>query len=67
MNIFDIVIIVIVSFCLIRGIFNGLVGEVSGIIGVYAGFYGAYKPWFCLSGFIWLSKKLLDYLMIKPV
>jgi len=42
MNIFDVVIIVIVSFCLIRGIFNGLVGEVSGIIGVYAGFYGAY-------------------------
>jgi len=42
MNAFDIAVIVIVSFCLIRGIFNGLIGEVSGIIGVYAGFYGAY-------------------------
>ena len=42
MNAFDIVIIVIVSFCLIRGAFKGLVGEVSGIIGVVAAFYGAY-------------------------
>ncbi|MBU0464907.1 MAG: CvpA family protein [Proteobacteria bacterium] len=42
MNAFDIAIIVIISFCLIRGIFNGLVGEVSGIIGVYTGFYCAY-------------------------
>jgi membrane protein required for colicin V production len=42
MNAFDIAIIVIVSFCLIRGMFNGLIGEISGIIGVFAGFYGAY-------------------------
>ena len=42
MNAFDIVIIVIVSFCLVRGAFKGLVGEVSGIIGVVAAFYGAY-------------------------
>jgi len=42
MNAFDILIIVIVSFCLIRGAFKGLVGEVSGIIGVVAAFYGAY-------------------------
>ncbi len=41
MNTFDIAIMVIISFCLIRGIFNGLIGEVSGIIGVFAGFYGA--------------------------
>lgn len=42
MNAFDIVVIVVVSFCLIRGLFRGLIGEVSGIIGVVAGFYGAY-------------------------
>jgi len=41
MNGFDIVVLVIVLFCLIRGYFKGLVGEVSGIIGVIAGFYGA--------------------------
>ena len=42
MNAFDIAVIVIVSFCLIRGLFKGLIGEVSGTIGVVAGFYGAY-------------------------
>jgi len=42
MNAFDIAIIIIISFCLIRGLFKGLIGEVSGIIGVVAGFYGAY-------------------------
>jgi len=42
MNAFDIAVIVIVSFCLIRGGFKGLIGEVSGTIGVVAGFYGAY-------------------------
>ena len=42
MNAFDILIIVIVSFCLIRGAFRGLIAEVSSIIGVVAAFYGAY-------------------------
>ena len=42
MNTFDIVVIVIISFCLIRGLFKGVIGEMSGIIGVVAGFYGAY-------------------------
>ncbi|MBC2704889.1 CvpA family protein [Desulfobacula sp.] len=42
MNAFDIAVIVIISFCLIRGLFRGLIGEVSGTIGVVAGFYGAY-------------------------
>ncbi|MCP3873660.1 MAG: CvpA family protein, partial [Desulfobacteraceae bacterium] len=42
MNVFDIAIIVIISFCLIRGLFKGLIGEISGIVGVVAGFYGAY-------------------------
>ena len=42
MNTFDVAAIVIIAFCLIRGLFKGLIGEVSGIIGVVAGFYGAY-------------------------
>ncbi|MDD9303774.1 MAG: CvpA family protein [Desulfobacter sp.] len=41
MNFFDLGVAVIVGFCLIRGGFRGLIGEVSGIIGVMAGFYGA--------------------------
>lgn len=42
MNGFDIAMVVIISFCLIRGLFKGFIGEISGIIGVVAGFYGAY-------------------------
>ena len=42
MKTFDIAVIVIVSFCLIRGGFKGLIGEISGTIGVVTGFYGAY-------------------------
>lgn len=42
MNPFDMVIIVILGFCLIRGLFRGLIKEVSSIIAVLAGFYAAY-------------------------
>jgi membrane protein required for colicin V production len=42
MNPFDMVIIAILSFCVIRGIFRGLIKELSSIIGVLAGFYVAY-------------------------
>ncbi|MBU8848309.1 MAG: CvpA family protein [Desulfobacterales bacterium] len=57
MNTFDIVVIVIVSFCLIRGLFKGLIGEISGIIGVVAGFYGAYTyyPMITVYGEKWIE------------
>ncbi len=42
MNPFDIIIIVILGYSLVRGIFRGLVKEVSSIIGVLGGFYAAY-------------------------
>ena len=42
MNSFDILIIVILGYSLIRGLFRGLVKEVSSIIGVFGGFYAAY-------------------------
>ncbi|MBT8369192.1 MAG: CvpA family protein [Deltaproteobacteria bacterium] len=42
MNPFDILIIVILGYSLIRGLFRGLVKEVSSIIGVFGGFYAAY-------------------------
>jgi membrane protein required for colicin V production len=41
MNLFDVVILVVVSFCLVRGLFRGFIREVSSIVGVLAGFYGA--------------------------
>ena len=36
------VIVVITAFCLIRGVFRGLIKEISSIVGVFAGFYAAY-------------------------
>jgi membrane protein required for colicin V production len=47
MNPLDVVVIVILGFCLIRGIFRGLIKEMSSIVGVLAGFYAAYTyyPW----------------------
>jgi membrane protein required for colicin V production len=42
MNPFDIVVVVIVGFCLIRGLFRGLIKELASIIAVLAGFYAAY-------------------------
>lgn len=57
MNAFDIAIIVIISFCLIRGLFKGLIGEISGIIGVVAGFYGGYTyyPLITVYGEKWIE------------
>lgn len=49
MNAFDIVILIVVAFCLIRGLFRGLIKEVAGIIGVVAGFYGAFT-YYAMAG-----------------
>jgi membrane protein required for colicin V production len=42
MNPFDIIIIVILGYSLVRGLFRGLVKEISSIIGVFGGFYAGY-------------------------
>ena len=42
MNPFDILILVILGYSLIRGLFRGLVKEISSIVGVFGGFYAAY-------------------------
>jgi membrane protein required for colicin V production len=41
MNGFDIFVLVIISVCMVRGYFKGIIGEISGIIGVIISFYGA--------------------------
>lgn len=43
MNPLDILITIILAYGLIRGIFRGMIKEISSIIGVLAGFYGAYS------------------------
>lgn len=70
MNTLDIIIIVILSFCLIRGIFRGFAKELSSIIGVFGGLYAAcaYYPSVSnmLSGFIsdFSYCKILSFLII---
>ncbi|MBF0203315.1 MAG: CvpA family protein [Desulfamplus sp.] len=58
MNIFDIFIVVVVSFGLIRGFFRGFIKEVASIVGVIAGFYGAYTYYKLLVNY----KLFTDYL-----
>jgi len=57
MNPLDMVIIVILGYTLIRGIFRGLVKELSSIVGVMAGFYAAYTYYPFLAGLLarWIS------------
>ncbi|WP_051283952.1 CvpA family protein [Desulforegula conservatrix] len=42
MNLFDVVSLSILSYCVLRGIFRGIIKEASAIIGVIAGFYCSY-------------------------
>jgi len=39
---FDIILIIILIYCFVRGIFRGLLKEISSLIGVLGGFYAAY-------------------------
>ncbi len=62
MNPLDIIIIIIIGYGLIRGIFRGMIKEVSSIVGVLAGFYAAYtyypmvsetlRPWITSLSFL---------------
>ncbi len=70
MNIFDIIIIFVISLCLIRGLFRGIVREVSSIVGVVAGFYGAYNYFPMISPYFtkWISnpgyRNLLSFFIL---
>ena len=43
MNWLDIVILVLVAWCLVRGLMRGIISEVAGLLGVVVGFWAAYK------------------------
>jgi membrane protein required for colicin V production len=43
MNPFDVFIIIVLGYSIVRGLFRGLVKEASSIIGVLGGFYAAYS------------------------
>ena len=58
MNALDITIGIILAYCLIRGVFRGLVEEISSIFGVFAGIYAAvfYYP----QGAVFLSRWMAE-------
>jgi len=70
MNPFDILVSIILGFCLIRGIFRGLVKELSSIIGVITGYYAAYSYYPQVAKFLskWVSvadyNRLIGFLVI---
>jgi membrane protein required for colicin V production len=57
MNFLDILLVCIMGYCLVRGIFRGLIKELSSIVGVIAGFYTAYTYYPVISRFLarWMS------------
>jgi membrane protein required for colicin V production len=74
MNLLDGVLVVILGYCLIRGIFRGLIKEVSAIIGVLGGYYAAYTyypsiarllaHWISNSGYLNIISFLLIFMAV---
>ena len=60
MNSIDIIIIVIILFCITRGFFRGFIKEISSIVGILIGFYGAYSYYNILSSYleIWITNHI---------
>jgi len=70
MNPFDIAVVIILSYCLIRGLFRGLVKEVSSIVGMLAGLYAAYSYYMLVAQYLsrWISNtaylNILSFLIL---
>ncbi|MEE8480035.1 MAG: CvpA family protein [Desulfobacterales bacterium] len=70
MNLFDMVCIIILGYCLVRGIFRGLIKELSSIVGVFGGFYAAYTYYIKVGKLFssWISNtsylNILSFLII---
>lgn len=70
MNPLDVIIIVILGYGLIRGIFRGMIKEISSIIGVLGGFYAAYSYYPMVSAIMddWITNvavlNILSFLLI---
>jgi len=67
MNPFDMLIIIIVSFCLIRGLFRGLIKEISSIIAVLGGFYAAFTYYPILASLPLLSKWIHNHAYLNII
>ena len=58
MNALDITICVIGGYCLVRGLFRGVIKEITSIVGVFIAFYGAYSYYPTVSN--WFSRLVTD-------
>lgn len=77
MNVLDFTLIAVFGYCLGRGVFRGLVKELSSIIGVMGGFYAAYsyyprlaKPlssWIANSGYLNIISFLILFIGVYLV
>ncbi len=70
MNVLDFTLIAVFGYCLGRGVFRGLVKELSSIIGVMGGFYAAYSyyPLLAKSLSSWITNRgylnILSFLIL---
>lgn len=70
MNLLDTVLAVIAGYCIIRGVFRGLIKELSSIIGVMGGFYAAYSYYPHLTKYLarWVAdpgyQRIIGFLII---
>ncbi len=58
MNPFDIFIIIVLGYSIVRGLFRGLIKEVSSIMGVLGGFYAAYSYYPMVAK--WISDLIIN-------
>lgn len=70
MNLLDTVLAVIAGYCLVRGVFRGLIKELSSIVGVMGGFYAAYSYYSHLAKYLarWVTdpgyQRIISFLII---
>ena len=70
MSPFDVLAVVILCFCLIRGFFRGIIKELSSIVGVLAGAYAAYTYYAYVARYLsqWISSpnylSLLSFVLL---
>ena len=65
MNLLDILLLLIVAYCLVRGVSRGLVRELSSIIGVFGGIYASYTYYGHLAKLLspWISKPVYQNIL----
>jgi membrane protein required for colicin V production len=57
MNLLDLFLLAILAYCLIRGVFRGLIKELAAIVGVLAAFYAGYTYYPLVAGVLdrWIA------------